>query len=150
MSVDKKEFVKQRVDVEDSGRTRTWKSDPSGPPTGRGSLFLVGRPGSGRAELGQALAQRLGLCFKAVDNADDLPGQEDGPAVCVVAPEVFDRAAETLMDLGLVAYVMEYPDPLYLSHAHFVLPAGRGLEENLEDLAEKLALTGFGSGVGSR
>ena len=169
-------FIKKRVEVEESDRTRTWGREASGPPagSGSGSLFLVGPPGSGRTDLGRALAERLGLPLAAVDRVEDLPGA-DGPVVGVVAPEVFRRSAETLKDRGPVAYLMATPgllaerlglngederralavesardEPLYLSHAHFVLPADRDPEENLEDLAEKLALTGFGSGGGSR
>ena len=170
-------FIKERRDVEEADKTRTWSRGLSAAPVGSGakSVFLVGPRGSGRMALGQALARQLKLPLAATERSADLPEADDEPAVRVVAPEVFRQSAGVLRARGVVAYLMASPgllmerlgvtdederrrmaeesamdEPVYLSNAHFVLPAGEDLAENLKSLAEKLALTGFGSGGASR
>lgn len=170
-------FIKERVDVDEADKTRTWARGSSAAPVGSGarSVFLVGPRGSGRMALGQALARQLKLPLTATERSSDLPEADDRPAVHVVAPEVFRQSAGVLKARGVVAYLMAPPgllmerlgvtdederrrmaeesamdEPVYLSNAHFVLPSGESLAENLKDLAEKLALTGFACGGGSR
>ena len=163
-----KAVIRERYDVLEEDKTRTFSHDVADAPLGgdSGNLFFIGMPGSGRKTLAGLSAARLGLALAEADCAESLAriltGSNQAVAVTGVdltAPGV----ASSLRASGKVFYLMclapllaermgdlsrleelvpevERLEPHFLAAAHFILPVDATQDEMIENVAEKARL----------
>ncbi len=122
-------FIREKFEVEEPGKVRVHRQDGSagpGLPTS-GPLYLVGLPGSGKSELGQRLAEKLGVPFLA------LPAQG--------GPQAWGQALDEALAQG--APVVEVPHKLMADEGFRQRLASTGrvlyLMANAGVLADRLA-----------
>lgn len=160
-----KQFIQKKIAVAEADRTRVHGARAPRPEgSGGGAVFLLGVPGSGREELGRALAQRLGLPFFFY-------GEWSGDAAVVAADErdlAGEGALERLRAAGTVFYVLnDVPglasrlagrragaetlraeagarlfaaEPLFMAALHFLIQGAKPVPELVEDVLERLRL----------
>lgn len=162
-----KQFIRKKVEVAESGKVRIHGGRVPRPdrPAG-GAVFLLGVPGSGREELGRALAAQLGLPFL-------FHAEWSGEPAVVAADDrdlAGEGAAERMRAAGTVFYLLddvsglaerlarrrpgESPgalraeagarlfaaEPGFMAALHFLLQGARPVPELLEDVLERLRL----------
>ncbi|MFZ5426534.1 MAG: hypothetical protein ACOZEN_06145 [Thermodesulfobacteriota bacterium] len=151
--------IRKRFDVEEEDKSMTFRHGETAPIGGSsGNLFFLGLPGSGRRELAQDVAGRLGLRYTEAASAADLDAAlaGSGQAVAVTQTSIVEspeavqamRASGRVFVLtilphelaarlgdpssaGELARKWERLEPLMLAAAHFILP----LDESFEELA---------------
>jgi shikimate kinase len=161
----------RRVDVQEEGRVSVHGPRAKRPASGRGNVFFVGLRGSGKTTLGRLVAERLGRPFTDEPDWKTLAGlAKQGGQVAAIAPELLaqDGVCNLLSRGGKVFYIMtdaatlaarlgkpgDVPlreelyeestglEPLCMQALHFILQGASGVEVLVEDVIEKLAITG--------
>lgn len=138
-------FLKTKVEVEEADRSMSHSAGSFGRPAGfdpaEGRVLLVGLKGSGRRELGVALAKRLGMELLDLEAEEgDLERIRASRGVVVVVPEELaaaDGLMEPLRETGRVVYLMA--DAPLLAERLGARPEEReALVDKLRELEPKL------------
>lgn len=164
-----KDVMQRKVEVDEAGKVRTHGPHALRPDLPGGAVFVAGIPGSGRAALGRAAAEGLGLPFflyedwvaagrpAAVVAADERDMESAGGAVAfrglgrvfylVAAPQFIwerqlkERPGQDPEALRQAVSARYFAaEPLFMQALHFILPGERPLEELAADLLERLRL----------
>lgn len=105
-------FVQEKVDVEESGKKRTYVCQGEAPVVKGRSVFIIGAHGSGRNDLARMLSARLEMPMTLAEDAEELAAVLDGrdgeEVVCVVERPALDDAALVvrMREAGPVFFVM--------------------------------------------